>query len=97
MPAGHDADKLRSLILEHYNMSLGNGLAKVQGVVFRIGHLGDFNDLMLMATLSGIEMGLYLAEVPHTTGGAQAALNYLKSLPANTVQCTAQWQNGATN
>ena len=83
MPSGHDADKLRSMILEHYNMSLGNGLAKVQGVVFRIGHLGDFNDLMLMATLSGIEMGLHLAEVPHQTGGAQAALDYLKSLPAN--------------
>ena len=83
MPEGHDADRLRSIILEQYNMSLGNGLAKVQGVVFRIGHLGDFNDLMLMATLSGIEMGLHVAEVPHNTGGAQAALDYLKSLPAN--------------
>jgi alanine-glyoxylate transaminase/serine-glyoxylate transaminase/serine-pyruvate transaminase len=83
MPEGHDADRLRSVILEQYNMSLGNGLAKVQGVVFRIGHLGDFNDLMLMATLSGIEMGLHVAEVPHNTGGAQAALDYLKSLPAN--------------
>ncbi len=84
VPQGHNADQLRSVILEHYNMSLGNGLAKVQGVVFRIGHLGDFNDLMLMATLSGIEMGLYLANVPHATGGAQCALDYLKSLPANT-------------
>jgi alanine-glyoxylate transaminase/serine-glyoxylate transaminase/serine-pyruvate transaminase len=84
MPAGHDADNLRSIILDHYNMSLGNGLAKVQGIVFRIGHLGDFNDLMLMATLSGIEMGLHLAEVPHNTGGAQAAMDYLKSLPAST-------------
>ncbi len=77
-PEGHDADKLRSTILEHFNMSLGNGLAKVQGVVFRIGHLGDFNDLMLMATLSGIEMGLHKAGVPHSTGGVQAAMDYLK-------------------
>ncbi len=77
-PDGHDADKLRSAILQHFNMSLGNGLAKVQGVVFRIGHLGDFNDLMLMATLSGIEMGLHKASVPHRTGGVQAAMDYLK-------------------
>jgi alanine-glyoxylate transaminase/serine-glyoxylate transaminase/serine-pyruvate transaminase len=77
-PDGHDADKLRSTILQHFDMSLGNGLAKVQGVVFRIGHLGDFNDLMLMATLSGIEMGLHKAGVPHSTGGVQAAMDYLK-------------------
>ena len=77
-PDGHDADKLRSTILQHFDMSLGNGLAKVQGVVFRIGHLGDFNDLMLMATLSGIEMGLHKAGVPHSPGGVQAAMDYLK-------------------
>ena len=81
VPDGHSADNLRSVILQHYNMSLGNGLAKVQDKVFRIGHLGDFNDLMLSATLSGIEMGLHLANLPHQTGGAQAALDYLKATP----------------
>ena len=65
MPAGHDADKLRATILEHYDMSLGMGLAKLQGKVFRIGHLGDFNDLTLMGTLAGVEMGLDVAGVPH--------------------------------
>ncbi len=80
-PDGHDADKLRSAILKNYNMSLGNGLSKVQSRVFRIGHLGDFNDLMLMGTLAGIEMGLQLADIPHQTGGTQAALDLLKSTP----------------
>lgn len=79
VPDGHDADQLRSVILENFNMSLGNGLSKVQGRVFRIGHLGDFNDLMLCATLSGIEMGLSLAQVPHQQGGAQAALSHLQN------------------
>lgn len=82
-PKGHDADQLRSVILKHYNMSLGNGLSKVQSQVFRIGHLGDFNDLMLMGTLAGIEMGLHLADVPHQPGGTQSALDLLKSTPAN--------------
>jgi alanine-glyoxylate transaminase/serine-glyoxylate transaminase/serine-pyruvate transaminase len=77
MPAGHDADKLRDLILEHFDMSLGMGLAKLKGKVFRIGHLGDFNDLTLMGTLSGVEMGLELAGVPHRKGGAQAAMDFL--------------------
>ncbi len=77
MPAGHDADKLRGVILEHFDMSLGMGLAKLQGKVFRIGHLGDFNDLTLMGTLSGVEMGLDVAGVPHQRGGAAAAMQYL--------------------
>ena len=77
MPPGHDADALRSVILEKYNMSLGAGLGKIKGKVFRIGHLGDFNDLMLMGTLSGVEMGLTSAGVPHDKGGAQAALDFL--------------------
>jgi alanine-glyoxylate transaminase/serine-glyoxylate transaminase/serine-pyruvate transaminase len=77
MPTGHDADALRSVILEKYNMSLGAGLGKIKGKVFRIGHLGDFNDLMLMGTLSGVEMGLTSAGVPHDKGGAQAALDFL--------------------
>lgn len=77
MPEGHDADHLRKVILDRYNMSLGTGLAKVQGRVFRIGHLGDFNDLMLAGTLSGVEMGLAAAQVPFTKGGINAALDYL--------------------
>ena len=79
MPAGHDADNLRSIILERYNMSLGMGLGKVKGTVFRIGHIGDFNALMLAGTLSGVEMGLRLAGVPHKPGGINAALNFLSS------------------
>lgn len=77
MPKGHDADAFRALVLEHFNMSLGNGLSKLSGKVFRIGHLGDFNDLMLTGTLSGVEMGLELAGVPYKKGGVQAALDYL--------------------
>jgi len=77
LPAGHDADELRKIILEDYNMSLGSGLGKLQRTVFRIGHLGDFNDLMLAGTLSGVEMGLTLAGVPHSNGGVAAALDYL--------------------
>jgi alanine-glyoxylate transaminase / serine-glyoxylate transaminase / serine-pyruvate transaminase len=74
MPDGHDADKLREIILENFDMSLGTGLAKLTGKVFRIGHLGHFNDLMLAGTLSGVEMGLKLAHVPHRSGGVTAAL-----------------------
>ncbi|MGC2694162.1 MAG: aminotransferase class V-fold PLP-dependent enzyme [Candidatus Angelobacter sp.] len=77
MPQGHDADKLRETILESFDMSLGTGLAKLSGKVFRIGHLGYFNDLMLAGTLSGVEMGLHLADVPHKAGGITAALNSL--------------------
>src|SRR5205809_361193 len=77
MPAGHDADALRKIILEAYDMSLGTGLGKLAGKVFRIGHLGDFNDLMLAGTLAGIEMGLALANVPHKKGGVLAALDHL--------------------
>jgi alanine-glyoxylate transaminase / serine-glyoxylate transaminase / serine-pyruvate transaminase len=77
MPAGHDADRLREIILNNFNMSLGMGLAKLKGKVFRIGHLGDFNDLTLMAALAGVEMGLELAGVPHKKGGVDAAMQYL--------------------
>ena len=77
MPEGHDADAFRKLVLGKFNMSLGNGLGKLQGKVFRIGHLGDFSDLMLAGTLSGLEMGLALAGVPFTKGGVLAALDYL--------------------
>ena len=77
VPGGHDADRLRKLILERFDMSLGTGLGKVKGRVFRIGHLGDFNELMLAGTLCGVEMGLDLAGVPHRPGGVGAALQYL--------------------
>jgi alanine-glyoxylate transaminase/serine-glyoxylate transaminase/serine-pyruvate transaminase len=77
VPEGHDADKLRAIILEHFDMSLGAGLSKLAGKAFRIGHLGSFNDLMLAGTLSGIEMGLRLAGVPYREGGVMAALNFL--------------------
>ncbi len=77
MPAGHDADAFRKTVLENFDMSLGNGLSKVAGKVFRIGHLGDFNDLMLGGPLAGILRGLALAGVPHQTGGVLGALDYL--------------------
>jgi alanine-glyoxylate transaminase/serine-glyoxylate transaminase/serine-pyruvate transaminase len=73
-PEGHSADRLRQIILERFDMSLGTGLGKLAGRVFRIGHLGAFNDLMLAGTLSGVEMGLALAGVPHKAGGVQAAM-----------------------
>ena len=76
-PEGHDADRLRKIILEHFDMSLGAGLGKLAGKAFRIGHLGGFNDLMLAGTLSGVEMGLRLAGVPHHDGGVMAALDSL--------------------
>ena len=77
MPAGHDADAFRKTVLEHFDMSLGSGLSKLAGKVFRIGHLGDTNDLTILGALSGVEMGLELAGVPHKKGGVQAAMDYL--------------------
>ena len=77
MPAGHDADRVRKIILDAFDLSLGTGLTKLGGKMFRIGHLGDFNDLMLMGTLAGVEMGLALAGVPVKKEGVQAALAYL--------------------
>jgi alanine-glyoxylate transaminase/serine-glyoxylate transaminase/serine-pyruvate transaminase len=79
MPEGSDADELRQLILEKFNLSLGTGLGKLKGKVFRIGHLGDFNELMLAGTLGGIEMGLALANLPFSKGGVTEALNYLSA------------------
>jgi len=79
VPDGTDADQLRSVILSECNTSLGNGLSKVAGKVFRIGHLGDINDVTLLGTLAGIEIGLHLAQVPHQSGGVQAAMEYMKS------------------
>jgi alanine-glyoxylate transaminase/serine-glyoxylate transaminase/serine-pyruvate transaminase len=77
MPEGHDADALRRVILERFNMSLGAGLGRLKGRAFRIGHLGDFGELMLAGTLAGVEMGLAQAGVPFRKGGVAAALEFL--------------------
>ncbi|MCE8007440.1 aminotransferase class V-fold PLP-dependent enzyme [Aestuariivita sp.] len=78
MPEGHGADAFRATVLKNFDISLGNGLSKVADRVFRIGHLGDFNDAMLMGTLSGIEMGLSKAGIPHSSGGTAAAMEVLE-------------------
>ncbi len=83
VPDGHDADEVRRVILERFDMSLGAGLGKVRGRVFRIGHLGDFNDLMLAGTLCGVEMGLAIAGVPFERGGVDAALEHLERAPGD--------------
>jgi alanine-glyoxylate transaminase/serine-glyoxylate transaminase/serine-pyruvate transaminase len=77
LPRGHDEAAFRAVVLDRFNMSLGSGLGKVAGKVFRIGHLGDFNDLMLAGTLAGVEMGLALAGIPHRPGGIVAAMDSL--------------------
>ncbi|HEX9241460.1 MAG TPA: aminotransferase class V-fold PLP-dependent enzyme [Anaeromyxobacter sp.] len=77
MPAGHDADAYRKLVLDRFDLSLGTGLGKLKGKIFRIGHLGDFNDLMLAGTLAGLEMAFALAKVPFRKGGVAAALERL--------------------
>ena len=84
MPSGHSEIALRKVVLEHFDMSLGSGLGKLTDKVFRIGHLGDFNDLMLVGTLAGVEMGLQLAGIPHRQGGVAAAM-----------QCIADSAGGA--
>jgi len=81
VPDGSDADHVRAKILDAFDMSLGTGLGKVKGKVFRIGHLGDMNDLTLMGTLAGVEMGLTLADVPHQKGGVDRAMAYLTENP----------------
>jgi alanine-glyoxylate transaminase/serine-glyoxylate transaminase/serine-pyruvate transaminase len=82
MPDGSNADAFRKIVLERFDMSLGQGLGRLSGKVFRIGHLGWFNDLMLCGTLCGVEMGLAAAGVPHRKGGVQAALEFLEATPA---------------
>jgi alanine-glyoxylate transaminase/serine-glyoxylate transaminase/serine-pyruvate transaminase len=79
VPEGHDADRFRKIVLDNFDMSLGAGLGRLQGRAFRIGHLGHFNDLMLMGTLSGVEMGFDLADIPYKSGGVLAAMEVLKS------------------
>ena len=77
MPDGHDADRVRTVVLDRFDMSLGVGLTKLAGRVFRIGHLGDLNDLSLLGTLAGVEMGLRLSDVPVAASGVEAAMGYL--------------------
>ena len=77
MPGEHDADRFRAIVLDRFNMSLGAGLGRLKGRTFRIGHLGDFNELMLIGTLGGVELGLAAAGVPFTRGGVDAALAQL--------------------
>ena len=79
LPDAHNADAFRAIVLKRFNMSLGNGLGRLADKVFRIGHLGALNELMLAGTLSGVEMGLSAAGIPHEKGGVQAALDYLSS------------------
>jgi alanine-glyoxylate transaminase/serine-glyoxylate transaminase/serine-pyruvate transaminase len=90
LPDGHSADKLRAVILERSNMSLGNGLGILADKVFRIGHLGDFHDLMVTGTLSGVEMGLAAAGVPHRPGGVTVAMEYLQGNARGTVKAAAE-------
>jgi alanine-glyoxylate transaminase/serine-glyoxylate transaminase/serine-pyruvate transaminase len=89
LPPGHDADRVRKVILECFDLSLGTGLGKLAGKVFRIGHLGDFNDLALLGTLAGVEMGLALAGVPARSGGVQAAMAYLAECRAKPARAAA--------
>jgi len=79
VPEGHNADRFRKVVLDNFDMSLGAGLGRLQGRAFRIGHLGHFNDLMLMGTLAGVEMGLDIAGIPHKSGGVLAAMDVLKA------------------
>ncbi len=83
MPSGFDADEFRKVVLDEFDMSLGNGLGKVAGEVFRIGHLGSFNELMMVGTLAGVEMGLAAGGVPHHPGGVAAAMEWLVSSSAS--------------
>jgi alanine-glyoxylate transaminase / serine-glyoxylate transaminase / serine-pyruvate transaminase len=79
MPEGHDGDKFRAVGLEHFNIAYGASFGPFAGKMFRIGHLGDVNELMMLGGLAGTEMALQVAGVPHKKGGVQAAMDYLAS------------------
>ncbi len=89
MPARHNAGMLLDLLLDRFDLSLGVGLSKLAGQIFRVGHLGDLNDLSLLGTLAGIEMGLQVADVPHRAGGVAAATGYLAACAGATAAVTA--------
>jgi len=90
MPEGHNADAFRKLVLDTFDMSLGTGLNKLAGKAFRIGHLGDTNELTIMGALSGVEMALEIAAIPHTKGGTQAAMSYLASAMNHPIKLAAE-------
>jgi alanine-glyoxylate transaminase / serine-glyoxylate transaminase / serine-pyruvate transaminase len=90
LPEGHDADAFRALALEHFNISYGASFGRFQGKMFRIGHLGDVNDTMMMGALAATEMALALANVPHKKGGAQAAMDYLISAHSSAAKQAAE-------
>ncbi|MBK9079256.1 MAG: aminotransferase class V-fold PLP-dependent enzyme [Hyphomicrobium sp.] len=90
MPEGHNADAYRKIVLDNFNMSLGTGLNKIAGKAFRIGHLGDTNELTVMGALTGVEMGFDLAGVPHKKGGVAAAMAYLAETAANPLKVAAE-------
>ena len=90
MPEGHNADAYRKVVLDNFNMSLGTGLNKIAGKAFRIGHLGDTNELTVMGALTGVEMGFDLAGVPHKKGGVAAAMAYLADTAASTIKAAAE-------
>lgn len=90
VPEGSDADAFRKVALEHFNISYGTGLGRIAGKVFRIGHLGDVNDLMILGALAGTEMALALARIPHKKGGVQAAMDYLTSMAASPARAAAE-------
>jgi alanine-glyoxylate transaminase / serine-glyoxylate transaminase / serine-pyruvate transaminase len=87
VPEGHSVDSMRETALAHFDISLGTGLTKLAGKVFRIGHLGDANDLTIIGALAGVEMALALAEMPHRTGGVQAAMAYLTDAARGAFEC----------
>lgn len=89
MPEGYDADSFREKTLHHFDISLGTGLTKLAGRVFRIGHLGDTNDLTILGALSGVEMGLSVASVPHQKGGVQVAMDYLAECASSPLRAVA--------
>ncbi|HPG89279.1 MAG TPA: serine--glyoxylate aminotransferase, partial [Hyphomicrobium sp.] len=90
LPEGHNADAYRKIVLDNFNMSLGTGLNKIAGKVFRIGHLGDTNELTIMGALAGVEMGFELAGVPHKKGGVAAAMSFLSASATNPVKAAAE-------
>ena len=89
VPDGHSADALRQVVLDNFDMSLGTGLTKLAGKAFRIGHLGDTNDLTVLGAIAGVEMGLDLAGIPHREGGVQAAMSYLAAVAKTHVRAAA--------
>jgi alanine-glyoxylate transaminase / serine-glyoxylate transaminase / serine-pyruvate transaminase len=90
LPEGKDADAFRKIALENFNISYGAGLGRIAGKVFRIGHLGDTNDLTILGALAGTEMALSLAHIPHKKGGVQAAMDYLVSATSGSARAAAE-------